>query len=186
MSKNQRSITSFFGDGANKKAKIEKAAEAVEAKSRHDSEENIASGSKPASEFKSAEPNTIKAESTTMKSTESKAAIGEPLPYSSLCAVFSQIEATQKRLEITSILHNFLQKTIKTHPNSLLKAVYLCLNKTCPDYIGKELGIGESLIVKSIEKCSGASMAEIKKECNTKGDLGQVAHASASSNQGLA
>ena len=48
----------------------------------------------------------------------------------------------------------------------------------CPDYMGVELGIGESLIVKAIAQSTGRSVPQIKAELKTVGDLGEVAQVS--------
>jgi DNA ligase-1 len=45
----------------------------------------------------------------------------------------------------------------------------------CPDYMGVELGIGESLIVKAIAQCTGRSAQQIKQDLIKVGDLGLVA-----------
>ena len=44
-----------------------------------------------------------------------------------------------------------------------------------PDYIGIELGIGESLLVKAIAESTGRSQAIIKADLKEEGDLGLVA-----------
>jgi DNA ligase-1 len=44
-----------------------------------------------------------------------------------------------------------------------------------PDYVGIELGIGESLLVKAIAESTGRSLALIKGELKKEGDLGLVA-----------
>ena len=44
-----------------------------------------------------------------------------------------------------------------------------------PDYVGIELGIGESLLVKAIAESTGRSQSVIKAELKDEGDLGLVA-----------
>lgn len=44
-----------------------------------------------------------------------------------------------------------------------------------PDYVGIELGIGESLLVKAIGESTGRSLALVKSELKKEGDLGLVA-----------
>lgn len=45
----------------------------------------------------------------------------------------------------------------------------------CPDYVGIELGIGESILVKAIGESTGRSLAIIKADLKKEGDLGLVA-----------
>ena len=119
----------------------------------------------------------------------------ERVPYAALTKAFSLIEATTKRLEKTAILTSFLllviQRSSKADHNSLLQAVYLCINRVrctssvaiphltrlqlSPDYVGVELGIGESLLVKAIAESTGRSLSLIKADLKREGDLGLVA-----------
>ena len=45
----------------------------------------------------------------------------------------------------------------------------------CPDYVGIELGIGESLLVKAICESTGRKLAAVKESLKKEGDLGLVA-----------
>ncbi|EIW86741.1 ATP-dependent DNA ligase [Coniophora puteana RWD-64-598 SS2] len=105
--------------------------------------------------------------------------VGEPVPYAALAHAFSMIEATTKRLEKTHILTTFfllvIQRSAKGDTNSLLQTVYLCINRLSPDYIGIELGIGESLLIKAISESTGRSLATVKADLKKEGDLGLVA-----------
>ncbi|KZT50475.1 DNA ligase I [Calocera cornea HHB12733] len=100
---------------------------------------------------------------------------GQPVPYASLVATFTQIEATSKRTEITTHLTAFFLLVIRLSPQELLKTVYLCINRLCPDYVGLELGIGESILEKAIAESTGRSLAKIKADLRKEGDLGLVA-----------
>ncbi|KAF8642309.1 hypothetical protein AX16_009579 [Volvariella volvacea WC 439] len=104
---------------------------------------------------------------------------GEPVPYAALAKTFSLIEATTKRLEKNSILTAFLllviQRSNKQDYLSLLQAVYLCINRLSPDYVGIELGVGESLLIKAIAESTGRSLNLIKADLKSEGDLGLVA-----------
>lgn len=44
-----------------------------------------------------------------------------------------------------------------------------------PDYIGVELGIGESLLLKAIGESTGRSLSLVKADLKKEGDLGLVA-----------
>ncbi|THV04968.1 ATP-dependent DNA ligase [Dendrothele bispora CBS 962.96] len=115
--------------------------------------------------------------------------VGVPVPYAALTKTFSLIEATTKRLEKNALLTSFLllviQRSDKKDPKSLLQAVYLCINRLSPDYIGIELGIGESLLIKAIAESTGRSLATIKADLKKEGDLGLVAMNSKNSQKTL-
>ncbi|KZV87084.1 hypothetical protein EXIGLDRAFT_697865 [Exidia glandulosa HHB12029] len=144
-----------------------------------DGEEEMSSGAEDAEISKAATKN---AESALSKVDEVDAhpwAAGKPVPYAALAHTFSLIEATTKRLEKTSLLTAFLmlviQRSEKDDTRSLLESVYLCINRLCPDYLGIELGIGESLLLKAIAESTGRSLAAIKADLKKEGDLGLVA-----------
>lgn len=46
------------------------------------------------------------------------------------------------------ILANYFRSVIVLSPNDLLPSIYLCLNKVVPDYMGLELGIAETTLLK--------------------------------------
>ncbi|KAG6813806.1 hypothetical protein H0H92_007218 [Tricholoma furcatifolium] len=114
---------------------------------------------------------------------------GAPVPYAALTKTFSLIESTTKRLEKNAFLTSFLllviQRSAKGEPKSLLQAVYLCINRLSPDYVGIELGIGESLLVKAIAESTGRSISIIKADLQKEGDLGLVAMNSKNSQKTL-
>ncbi|OAX42948.1 DNA ligase I [Rhizopogon vinicolor AM-OR11-026] len=115
--------------------------------------------------------------------------VGDPVPYAALTKTFSLIEATTKRLEKTSLLTSFfwlvIQRSKTDDYNSLLQSVYLCINRLSPDYVGVELGIGESLLIKAISESTGRSLATIKADLKKEGDLGLVAMISKNSQKTL-
>ncbi|KAJ9104442.1 hypothetical protein QFC21_001937 [Naganishia friedmannii] len=103
------------------------------------------------------------------------------VPYSALTDCFEEIDKTTKRTLISSLLTTFLLK-VALNPGrdggDLLRVVYLCINRLCPDYMGIELGIGETLIIKAVAQCTGRSVQQIKNDLRTVGDLGLVAQQS--------
>ncbi|KAL8371502.1 hypothetical protein RB595_001340 [Gaeumannomyces hyphopodioides] len=100
---------------------------------------------------------------------------GEPVPYAALCATFSPVELTTKRLIIMEYCSLFLRQVLRLTPGDLLPTVLLMINKLAADYAGIELGIGESLIMKAIGESTGRSLAVIKQDQKEIGDLGLVA-----------
>ena len=96
------------------------------------------------------------------------------LLYRDLCQVFEKIEQTTKRLEIQQLLTQYFIHVITNSKQELVTAVYLCLNKLGPEYQGKELGVGEGILVKAIANSTGKSASDIKKELAIKGDLGLI------------
>jgi DNA ligase-1 len=106
-------------------------------------------------------------------------------PYALITQAFSLIEGTTKRIEKTSYLTSLLYTVIHRSrgakgdqppdTESLLQTIYLCINRLSPDYVGIELGIGESLLIKAISESTGRTIPSIKAELKKEGDLGLVA-----------
>lgn len=78
------------------------------------------------------------------------------------------------------VLANFLRSVIVLSPNDLVACVYLSLNQLAPAYEGMELGIAETTLMKVIGQTTGRTMAQIKADAQSTGDLGIVAERSKS------
>ncbi|KAJ3163168.1 tRNA ligase [Geranomyces michiganensis] len=104
---------------------------------------------------------------------------GSSVPYSALCKTFEKIEDTTKRLQITAYLTAFLKEVIRLSPQDLVACIYLCLNRIGPEYEGKELGIGESILMKAVAQATGRTTQSIKADVDIEGDLGSVAQSQA-------
>src|SRR5256712_3749939 len=92
--------------------------------------------------------------------------------YSQIVETYAKIEATTKRLEITSFLVELIQDT----PRSILdKVVYLTQGKLYPDFLGIELGIAEKLLFRVLAKVTGQTEVKVTILYKTLGDLGTVA-----------
>ena len=79
-------------------------------------------------------------------------------------------------MQISAYLQDYFGKVIDGHsPQTLIESVYLCLNRVAPEYEGKELGIGESLLIKAIAAATGRKPQSIKTDAAALGDLGLVA-----------
>ncbi|KAJ2602802.1 ATP-dependent DNA ligase Cdc17 [Coemansia sp. RSA 1721] len=99
---------------------------------------------------------------------------GKKIPFLALCKVFESIEATTKRLEITALIRDFLSQVMVVGKEELTDTVMLCINKIAPDHEGIELGIGESILIKSIASATGRQVQKVKQEQQELGDLGMV------------
>jgi len=75
-----------------------------------------------------------------------------PLKFSQVADLFEKIEATKKRLEMTSFLVDLIKETPK---DEISKVVYLLQGKLYPDYVGVELGLAEKLLIKAAAEVSG-------------------------------
>ncbi|KAJ2786611.1 ATP-dependent DNA ligase Cdc17 [Coemansia interrupta] len=99
---------------------------------------------------------------------------GKKVPFLALCKVFEAIEATPKRLEITALIRDFFVQVMDIDKEELTDAVMLCIAKVAPDHEGIELGIGESILLKSIASATGRQIQKVKQEHQALGDLGVV------------
>ncbi|XP_055913260.1 DNA ligase 1-like isoform X2 [Eupeodes corollae] len=105
---------------------------------------------------------------------------GEKTPYLALARTFQLVEEISGRLKMIEVLSNFFRSVIVLSPNDLLPCVYLCLNQLAPAYEGFELGVAETSLMKVICQTTGRSMAQIKSQVQSTGDLGIVAEQSRS------
>src|SRR5713101_6729929 len=91
------------------------------------------------------------------------------MQYSKLVGAFEKIEATSKRLEITSLLVQLLKDT----PASVIdKVVYLTQGKLYADYLGVELGIAEKLLIRAVSLATGENEAHVGATYKKTGDMG--------------
>uniref|UniRef100_S4RK95 DNA ligase n=1 Tax=Petromyzon marinus TaxID=7757 RepID=S4RK95_PETMA len=102
------------------------------------------------------------------------------VPYLAVARTFEKIEEESARLKIVETLSNFLRSVIALTPDDLLPCIYLCLNQLGPAYLGQELGIGETILMKAVAQATGRQLDKIKAEAQEKGDLGIVAECSRS------
>jgi len=91
------------------------------------------------------------------------------LKYLYLTEIYSKIESTTKRLEMTALLVELFKKA----PIEIIdKIVYLTQGKLFPDYIGIELGVADRMTMRAIANASGLSLKEVEKIYKETGDLG--------------
>ncbi|HLE06130.1 MAG TPA: ATP-dependent DNA ligase, partial [Candidatus Nanoarchaeia archaeon] len=93
------------------------------------------------------------------------------MKYDLIAQILSKLEATTKRLEMTSILTEFL-KTVK--PDELDKVILLLRGTVFPEYREDVIGIADKLMIKILARASGRSEDEVVSEWKKIGDLGKV------------
>jgi DNA ligase-1 len=92
--------------------------------------------------------------------------------YTTISNAYEKIEATTKRLEMTSLLVELLKATPK---DMIAKVVYLTQGKIYPDFESVEIGVAEKLAVKALARASGRTETEIEADLRKSGDIGETA-----------
>lgn len=96
---------------------------------------------------------------------------GEPVPYLALVEIFEQISQVSGRLEKENLFSRLFRAVISTTPQDLDTIVYLASNEVSPVYDGKELGIGDSLLVKAVCEATGRKKDAVEEAYEKEGDL---------------
>lgn len=91
------------------------------------------------------------------------------LKFIKLVETFEKVEATTKRLEMTSLLVELVKGTPK---GELGRVVNLLQGKLYPDYVGVELGVAEKLLTRAIAEVTGKSETIVEADYKKTGDLG--------------
>jgi DNA ligase 1 len=99
----------------------------------------------------------------------------EPVPYKALAQTLYCMEETTKRLELLAIVCNYFRSIIALTPKDLVPSIYILTNKVAPDYESIELGIGDTILFKALGEATGCTVAKLKTEFQSKGDIGLVA-----------
>ncbi|KAF8497652.1 ATP-dependent DNA ligase [Gautieria morchelliformis] len=102
-------------------------------------------------------------------------------PYSCLVHALSTLSQTRSRILILNTLTNYLRLISLYDPPSLLPSLYLLSNTLAPPYLSVELGLGMTIISRSIQQVSGLTSAALSKLYRSLGDPGDVAFAAKSS-----
>lgn len=98
-----------------------------------------------------------------------------PVPYQALAQTLYCMEKTTKRLELLAIVANYFRSLIALSPGDLVPSIFLLTNKVAPDYESIELGIGDTVLFKALAEATGCTVAKLKTEFQSKGDIGLVA-----------
>ena len=92
--------------------------------------------------------------------------------YAIIADAYEKIEATTKRLEMTSLLVELLKATPKSE---IAKVVYLTQGKIYPDFVDLQIGVAEKLAVRALSRASGRKEPEIEVDLRKSGDIGESA-----------
>ena len=93
------------------------------------------------------------------------------MKYAGLSALYSQLEATSKRLEKTLLISTFLKKT---PVDELDKVVLLLQGRIFPAWDERKIGVAARMVLKAIGVASGITVEKIENEWKKIGDLGKV------------
>ena len=100
-----------------------------------------------------------------------------PMKFIKLAQLFSKLEGTTKRLEMTDLLSEFFKEiTESKNYNDLDKIVYLLQGQLVSNI--KQLpkfGLAEKMIIEALSVHSGADKAKIRQILIKKGDIGAAA-----------
>jgi len=94
------------------------------------------------------------------------------MDYKKLVEVYSQLEATTKKLEKTDILATFLKKV---SADQLSIIVLFLQGRIFPEWSEEELGVADSLMVKTLSKVTGIDEHSVKQTVKREGDMGLAA-----------
>ena len=91
------------------------------------------------------------------------------MKYQELVNVYSQLEATTKRLEKTEILAKYL-KTLDSA--TIEKVGLLILGSVFPAWSSQEIGIGAKLVEKAVAEAVGTTTDKVEDMIRDEGDIG--------------
>ncbi|MFH2109993.1 MAG: ATP-dependent DNA ligase [Candidatus Bathyarchaeota archaeon] len=93
--------------------------------------------------------------------------------YNTLVEYYARLEETTKRLEMTDILTELIQKA---SPEEIDKIVYMTQGKIHPDWTGEpEIGMAEKMVVETVVKISGLKKERVEAMLAELGDIGLAA-----------
>jgi len=96
------------------------------------------------------------------------------MDYSVLANFFERVENLSGRLDMIEETAELFRMMITTSPSTLVPCVYLCCNTLWPAYMGRELGIGDTILIKAISLLTNETPTNLKLKVKTVGDLGKV------------
>lgn len=91
------------------------------------------------------------------------------MKYEELVKIYSELEATTKRLEKTEIIADFFRKL---DGETLSKVGLMILGRVFPAWSDKELGIGNKLIMQAVGEAVGVKTEDVEDTVRDEGDIG--------------
>jgi DNA ligase-1 len=92
--------------------------------------------------------------------------------FSELADVFLKLEEVSSSLKMIDILADFFKKI---SPEEAKITAYLLGGKIAPNYLNKEFGLAQKLVIRAIALACNLSIEEVQKQLHKIGDLGDVA-----------
>jgi len=102
---------------------------------------------------------------------------GENVPFSFIAQSLSEIEKCKgenSKDAIKEIVANVFRSVSLLHPQELASVFYFYIVKLAPEYMHKETGVGQEILVKAIARVVGRSEKEVREDRVALGDLGLV------------
>lgn len=94
------------------------------------------------------------------------------MDYSTVVDVFTEMEATSRRTELTELIVRLFRST----PRELVdKVVYLMLGRLRPEYEGVELGVADKMALRALAISSGLDVKRVEEMYVRRGDIGEAA-----------
>ena len=102
---------------------------------------------------------------------------GQPMPFGFVANALTQIENCSGKNSqniVKEIIANVFRAAIAVNPDELVNLFYFFIVKLAPEYEGKETGVGQELVLKSVAKSCGKTPKQIRDAFKEEGDLGAV------------
>lgn len=99
------------------------------------------------------------------------------MPFWFIANALSEIEGCSGKNSqniVKEIIANVFRAAIAVNPDELADLFNFFIIKLAPEYIGKETGVGQELVLKSVAKACGKTPKQIRDAFKEEGDLGTV------------
>ena len=102
---------------------------------------------------------------------------GQHMPFWFIADALSEIEGCSGKNSqnvVKEIIANVFRAAIAVNPDELADLFNFFIIKLAPEYVGKETGVGQELVLKSVAKACGKTPKQIRDAFKEEGDLGTV------------